>query len=92
MIAYFLKRLYFRYLWWFWQICLVLLAVFFAAIGIEILIGAYRLEDPFNFILAFFSSNLIILISLVLLIGFMYRMVSVYRLTGKRRRQSERQQ
>jgi hypothetical protein len=28
----------------------------------------------------------------VLLIGFMYRMVSVYRLTGKRRRQSERQQ
>ncbi len=80
----FLKKLYFRYLWWLWQGMLILVSVFFLLLGIYVFIAAYRLDDPFNFVLCFFSSNLMILISLVLLAGFVYRMVCVYRLIGKR--------
>ena len=85
----FLKKLYFRYLWWLWQILLVCLSIFFLILGIQVCIFSYRLEDPFNFVLSFFASNLMILISLVLLAGFIYRMVGVYRLIAKKRRQQD---
>ncbi|MGM0451559.1 MAG: hypothetical protein ACQERN_00135 [Thermodesulfobacteriota bacterium] len=75
-----IKMIYYRYLWWPWQIILVLFAFFFLYVGIELVIHAYRLNDPFDFIMCFFASNLIILISLVLVIGFVYRMVGVYRI------------
>ncbi len=61
--------------WWVRQILLTLVGCFFLLFGVEILIGAYGLNDPFSFILTFFASNLIILISAVLIIGFIYRMV-----------------
>lgn len=67
-------------LWWLQQAALILVAIFFLAFGIQILIGAYSLNDPFSFIMTFFASNLIILISLTLLIGFVYRGWRVYRL------------
>ena len=85
----FLKKMYFRYLWWFWQTLLVCCSVFFLILGIQVCIFAYRLEDPFNFILSFFASNLMILISLVLLAGFIYRMAGVYRLISKKRKQQD---
>ncbi|MDZ7833337.1 MAG: hypothetical protein U5L07_16440 [Desulfobacterales bacterium] len=85
----FLKKIYFRYLWWFWQVVLIILAVFFMILGIQVLIFAYRLNDPFDFILSFFASNLMILISLVLLVGFIYRMFGVYRLISQKRRHSD---
>ncbi len=66
-------------LWWLQQVALTLIAIFFLAFGIQILIGAYGLDDPFTFVMVFFSSNLIILISLTLLIGFVYRGYRVYR-------------
>ncbi len=75
-----IKVVYYKYLWWPWQIILVLFAVFFLYIGIQLLIHAYRLKDPFDFIMCFFSSNLIIMISVVLMIGFGYRMIRVYRI------------
>jgi hypothetical protein len=78
------KKLYFRYLWWFWQIVLVLFSLFFMVLGIKVFLFAYQLEDPFTFILSFFSSNLIILISAVLLFGLIYRMIGVYRLVEKK--------
>ena len=56
--------------WWIRQIVLVLAAVFFAFFGIQVLISAYKVNDPFSFIMIFFASNLIILISLALLVGF----------------------
>jgi hypothetical protein len=37
------------------------------------------LNDPSWFIMTFFASNLIILISITLLIGFVYRIIIVYR-------------
>ena len=79
-----IKTIYYRYLWWVWQIFLVLFAVFFLVFGVYVLIFAYQLNDPFNFILCFFASNLIILISAVLLIGFVIRMIGVYRLMHKK--------
>ena len=66
-------------LWWLQQVALILVSVFFLAFGVQILIGAYGLSDPFTFIMTFFASNLIILISLTLLIGFVYRAYRVFR-------------
>lgn len=82
----FLKKIYFRYLWWIWQVALIIMAVFFMILGIQILIYAYRLNDPFDFILSFFASNLMIMISLVLIAGFVYRIFGVYRLISRKRR------
>lgn len=79
-----LKEIYFNYLWWVWQSILVFITLFFLVFGIEILIKSYKLNDPFYFIMTFFSSNLIILISAVLMAGFIYRMISVYRLIKKK--------
>jgi len=88
-MVHYLKKIYFKYLWWFWQIILILLSVFFMILGIQVLIYAYRLDDPFNFVMSFFASNLMILISLVLLAGFIYRLYGVYRLIAQKRGQSE---
>jgi len=61
-------------LWWLRQIALTAVGIFFLLFGILLLRSAYALDDPFTFIITFFSSNLIILISGALLIGFVYRM------------------
>ena len=66
--------------WWIRQIGLIGLGGFFLYFGILILIGAYALDNPSAFILTFFASNFIILISAALLAGFIYRLVVVIRL------------
>jgi hypothetical protein len=50
---------------------------FFLIFGIHLLISAYQLKNPFWFIMTFFASNLIILISGALLVGFVFRMLSL---------------
>jgi len=60
---------------------LTLAACFFVVFGIYVLIGAYTLKDPYSFILTFFASNLMILISATLLLGFVLRMIRVYKLS-----------
>lgn len=65
------------FFWWIRQIFLIMVGCFFVYFGIEVLKSSYRLNDPFSFILTFFSSNLIILISAVLVIGFLFRIKSV---------------
>lgn len=67
--------------WWIRQAILTLAACFFLVFGIHVLIGAYALNDPYSFILTFFASNLMILISATLLLGFVLRMIRVYRLS-----------
>jgi len=52
----------------------------FLAFGILMLVSAYKLKDPYSFIMAFFASNLMILISATLVLGFVLRMIKVYRL------------
>lgn len=56
-------------------VCLFFVGVscFFVYFGIQVLIFAFTLMEPVPFILTFFSSNFIILISLALLVGFSFR-------------------
>ena len=64
--------------WWFRQVILILAGCFFLTFGIHILIAAYKLKNPYSFIMTFFASNLIILISATLIAGFIIRMIRVY--------------
>lgn len=66
--------------WWLRQVILTLAGCFFLTFGIHVLIAAYQLKDPYSFIMAFFASNLIILISATLILGFILRMIKVYRI------------
>ena len=69
--------------WWIRQIVLILIGAFFLYYGIVLLIGAYSLKDPFIFIMTFFASNFIILISGTLVFGFAYRIVMALRQSKK---------
>ena len=69
--------------WWIRQIILILIAGFYMIFGIQLLISAYQLNDPASFILTFYASNFMILISAALLVGFSYRLVVTYRRSKK---------
>jgi Kef-type K+ transport system membrane component KefB len=60
--------------WWFGQLLLTGIASFFVIFGISLLMASYRLGDPFSFIMTFFAASLIILISVVMVLGFVMRM------------------
>jgi hypothetical protein len=51
------------------RIALGVIELFFLLFGIYLLILSYHLTDPFSFIMTFFASNLVILISAALLLG-----------------------
>ena len=70
-------------LWWTGQCLLALAATFFLSYGVSLFRAAYKLNNPFYFIMMIFASNLIILINGTLLIGFVYRMINVYKLLKK---------
>ena len=70
--------------WWIRQIILILIAGFYLVFGIQLLVSAYQLNDAPNFILTFYASNFMILISAALLVGFIYRLVLTYRRLKKR--------
>ena len=63
-------------LWWIKHIALLLAGGFFLLFGINLLISAYQLNDPFSFVMTFFASNFIILISAALLLGFVMRLIA----------------
>ena len=62
--------------WWATQIVLALIAIFFILFGINLLYMAYQINDPFSFIMTFFASNFIILISAALLLSFILKIVA----------------
>lgn len=70
-------------IWWIKQIVLVIIGGFYLYFGIHLLISSYQMNNPFSFILTFFASNFIILISGVLLIGFIYRMIVAFKYLKK---------
>ncbi len=70
-------------LWWICQIGLVGAGAFFLLFGIQLLVGAYRLDNPFNFVMTFFASNLIILISATVVAGLVIRMFKRVRCYNK---------
>jgi membrane protein YdbS with pleckstrin-like domain len=51
------------------RIVLGIVEIFFLLFGIYLLVLAYHLTDPVAFIMTFFASNLVILISAVFLLG-----------------------
>ena len=65
--------------WWIRWLILLLIGLFFLHFGIHLLIVAYKLNDPALFIMTFFASNLIILISATLVIGFVCQMWRLYK-------------
>ncbi len=60
--------------WWLGQILLTGIACFFVWFGISLLVAAYGLNDPFSFIMTFFAACLVVLISAVMVAGFVLRM------------------
>jgi hypothetical protein len=65
-----------KLLWWTACSASALLSVFFLFVGISLCIASYNLNHPHQFILTFFASNLIILISVVVIIAVIIRVVS----------------
>jgi len=70
--------------WWIKQALLVIVGSFFLIFGIQLLTASYRFNDPFSFIMTFFASNFIILISATLVIGFICRIIKAYRERSKK--------
>ena len=69
--------------WWIRQVVLILIGAFFLYYGVQLLISSYDLKDPFIFIMTFFASNFIILISATLVFGFTYRIIMALRQSKK---------
>ena len=61
--------------WWVKFISLAAVALFFLEFGIEEMIRAYQVNNPYHFLASFFSASFIILISGTLLAAFVWRMV-----------------
>jgi len=74
--------------WWMRQFVLIVIAGFYLIFGIQLLVSAYRLNEPTSFIYTFYASNFIILFSGALLAGFIYRLVAAYRRTRNSQTQS----
>jgi hypothetical protein len=53
------------YLFWLKNIVMGVLSIFFLLLGVDTLRVTYSLKNPLSFLVSFFSSSLIILISLV---------------------------
>lgn len=65
--------------WWAKQIAVGFLSVVFLFFGVGILFSAYQIQNPHEFILVFFGSNLIILISITGVIYAAYRIYSCFK-------------
>ena len=65
-----------KLLWWTACGASAILSIFFLFVGISLCIASYNLNHPHQFILTFFASNLIILISVVVIIAVIIRVIS----------------
>jgi hypothetical protein len=50
--------------WWGKNIGIAFFAIFFLAFGVETLVGSFHLKNPLEFIMYFFSSSFMVLVSL----------------------------
>jgi hypothetical protein len=62
-------------LWWVKIIVIGLCSIFFLVFGVETLIGAFHLNNPLEFIMLFFASSLMILVSIV---GILYPLFQIH--------------
>lgn len=61
-------------LWWIKILGLAAASFFFLFLGVDSMIGAYRLTNPLEFIMMFFSTSLMILISMAGIIFVFFRL------------------
>ncbi|MBN1363907.1 MAG: hypothetical protein JW976_03790 [Syntrophaceae bacterium] len=59
---------------WIKNITVLLLSLFFLVLGINTLIGSYRINNPMDFLIYFFSASLMILVCIVGIIYFFCRL------------------
>ena len=64
------------FFWWISKIVIGIVSLFFFIRGLEVLIGSYSLNNPAEFIMYFFSSSMLILVSAV---GIIYSAVRIFR-------------
>ncbi|WP_320042621.1 hypothetical protein [uncultured Desulfobacter sp.] len=79
-----------KYFWWIAQVLCFLISIFFFVFGIDLIRGAYGLDDPFSFIMTFFAASFIILISLAFSLVFLIKMIRVYRCLRPSKAQEDR--
>lgn len=58
---------------WLINFTVLFLSLYFLVVGINTLIGSYRIDNPMEFVMYFFSSSLLILVCLVGIIFFFFR-------------------
>jgi hypothetical protein len=59
---------------WIKNIAVLLLSLFFLIIGINTLLGSFKLNNPLEFLMYFFSASLLILVCIVGIIYFVVRL------------------
>jgi hypothetical protein len=62
-------------IWWAGQSLMGLFFLVFLFLGIDLCRASFHLKEPYQFILTFFASNLIILVSVALLAGVIVRII-----------------
>jgi hypothetical protein len=58
---------------WIKNSLILLLSIIFLIIGTNTLVGSFKLNDPMEFVMYFFSASLLILVCLVGIIYFVFR-------------------
>jgi hypothetical protein len=58
---------------WIRNIAILVLSLFFLIIGINTLVGSYQLNNPYTFVMYFFSASMLILVCIAGLIYFFFR-------------------
>ncbi len=69
-------------LWWGKNILIAMVSLFFLLFGTETLIGSFYLKNPLEFIIYFFSSSFMVLVSIV---GIIYPAFQVHALFKPRK-------
>jgi len=59
---------------WIKNSIILILSLFFLIIGVNTLIGSYRINNPMEFVMYFFSASLLILVCIVGIIYFFSRL------------------
>jgi hypothetical protein len=78
------------FFWWVRQVVFFFLGCFFMIFGILILVSSYRLNEPHLFVMTFFASNFMILISATLAFIFACRMKPYLIKSGDTRSEQDR--
>lgn len=60
---------------WVKNVIILLSSLFFLIIGVNTLLGSYRLKNPIEFVMYFFSASLLILVCIVGIIYFISRLL-----------------